>query len=188
MASGMQRKRGRDDDDDDNRPTDNRSSKKSKQEMEPSTSGRGISPKPCNRFYSTSGCRFEDRCNFSHNVRGGLESAAEILGYNPAKVDEKLKLSATTSVSRVTATILIDDFLVGRVMGYCGCHSMEIYERTGVIVDAINHETDPAKRYIQLAGSSDHSIGEAKRMVHRLMATASVGLGPLAVVEPASEF
>jgi translation initiation factor 4G len=44
------------------------------------TSGKGTRSKPCTKFFSTSGCRFGENCNFLHNVPGGDNAVAHLLG------------------------------------------------------------------------------------------------------------
>ncbi|KAL3815037.1 hypothetical protein ACJIZ3_016305 [Penstemon smallii] len=44
--------------------------KKSKEEMDPFTTGVGSKSKPCTKFFSTSGCSFGDTCHFLHYAPG----------------------------------------------------------------------------------------------------------------------
>ncbi|XP_051142205.1 zinc finger CCCH domain-containing protein 44-like [Andrographis paniculata] len=181
MASGMQRKSGRDDDDDDDdsRPADNRSSKKSKQEMDPSSTsaiGSNIPEQPytnffsppgfsygdssanrnfktqlCKKFSKPGGCKYGDRCKFAH----GLRELHELqLQYNT------LVPGLPMPEAPATVKIPIDATLASRVIGEGGSHAKEIYNRTGVKVSIINHETDPKQRYVQLKGDNAEETRE----------------------------
>ncbi|XP_051142150.1 zinc finger CCCH domain-containing protein 14-like [Andrographis paniculata] len=191
MASGMQRKSGRDDDDDDDdsRPADNRSSKKSKQEMDPSSPsaiGSNIPLQPytnffrppgfsygdssanqyfktqlCNKFSALGGCKYGDRCKFAHGLHDlQLQYNTQVPG---------LPMSGAPT----TVKIPIDATLASRVIGEGGSHAKEIYNRTGVKVSIINHETDPKQRYVQLRG---YNADETRHMICKNIVSLTIKL------------
>lgn len=62
-------------------PNGNGGFKKHKQEMD--SSGIGSKSKPCNKFFSTSGCSFGESCHFLHHVPGGYNAVAQMMNLPP---------------------------------------------------------------------------------------------------------
>lgn len=66
--------------------------KKPRQEMEYLTTGRGRSSMPCTKYFSIAGCRFGERCHFSHDAVYGYNASAPDASAVPNFAEKKTLL------------------------------------------------------------------------------------------------
>ncbi|CAO2832905.1 unnamed protein product [Amaranthus hypochondriacus] len=150
---------------------------------------QGGKTKMCNRFNSSEGCKFGDKCHFAHGEwelgRPSLPSYEDphgmgLMGDRIGGRMEPLPPSrggATNFGVSATAKISIDASLAGAVIGKSGSNSKQISRVTGVKLAIRDHDTDSTKKNIELEGTFDQ-IKQASAMVEELIRNVKGASGP----------
>ncbi|GER39403.1 KH domain-containing protein / zinc finger (CCCHtype) family protein [Striga asiatica] len=122
----------------------------------------------CKRINTPSGCRYGDRCHFSH-------ASAELSGpHNLQGPHINFGVSATAKIS-------VDANFAGAIIGKNGANTRQICQETGVKLSIREHESDPSKRNIELEGTFDQ-IKEASGMVRELLVNVTAAANGSRVV------
>ncbi|KAF5190127.1 zinc finger CCCH domain-containing protein 14-like [Thalictrum thalictroides] len=159
----------------------------------------------CKKFNSAEGCKFGDKCHFSHGEREfGMQFASSredprAMGPNmgrfagrPEQPPPGLAAAASFGAS-ATAKISVDASLAGAIIGKGGVNSKQICRITGAKLSIRDNESDPNLRNIELEGTFDQ-IKQASAMVRELIVNVSSTAGPMskpaapAPATPASNF
>nr|XP_016439759.1 PREDICTED: zinc finger CCCH domain-containing protein 14-like [Nicotiana tabacum] len=148
-----------------------------------------VKTKLCNKYNTTEGCKFGDKCNFAH---GEWEIGKPIMpsqedpramGGGPVpgrfggRIEPAVSGPAASFGTSATAKISVDASLAGAIIGKGGVHSKQICRQTGAKLAIRDHETDKNLRNIELEGTFEQ-ISQASAMVRELInSLGSVG-GP----------
>ncbi|XP_021863326.2 zinc finger CCCH domain-containing protein 14-like [Spinacia oleracea] len=151
--------------------------------------GQAGKTKMCNKFNSPEGCKYGDKCHFSHGDRQlGRPSIPSYedprgMGYMGGRMGGRMEppppgLGAGTNFGdSISAKVSIDASLAGAVIGKSGTNSKQICRVTGVKLAIRDHETDSNKRNIELEGTF-HQIKQASSMVQELIRNVKAASGP----------
>ncbi|KAL1295530.1 hypothetical protein HN51_056406 [Arachis hypogaea] len=134
----------------------------------------------CNKYNSSEGCKFGDKCHFAHGeweigkpTMPSYEDRQRIGG----RVETPAHGAAAGFGASATAKISINASLAGAVIGKNGINSKQICRVTGAKLSIREHDSDPNLKNIELEGSFDQ-IKQASSMVHELILNVSSAAGP----------
>ncbi|RVX11018.1 hypothetical protein VitviT2T_016567 [Vitis vinifera] len=130
--------------------------------------------KMCNKFNTTEGCKFGDKCHFAH---GKWELSKPLAPYHddpraigsiPGSLAGRIESSPIDPVASFGASaitkISVDASLVEAIIGKGGVNSKQICSQTGAKLSIREHDSDPNMRNIELERTFEQ-IKEASAMV-----------------------
>ncbi|KAK9154620.1 hypothetical protein Sjap_002100 [Stephania japonica] len=150
----------------------------------PNGSGSTAKTRMCNKYVSSEGCKFGDKCHFAHGERElgrppvPSHEDPRLMGHMSGRLAGRLEppppgLAAAASFgASATAKISIDASLAGAIIGKGGVNSKQICRLTGAKLAIREHEADPNLRNIELEGTFDQ-IKQASAMVRELIVNVS---------------
>ncbi|RZC77436.1 hypothetical protein C5167_001589 [Papaver somniferum] len=160
------------------------------------TSPTSAKTRMCTKFNSAEGCKFGDKCYFSHGERefgkapsyeGSLAPSSHMMGRMPSRYEQQpppQSLAAAASFgASATAKISVDSSLTGAIIGKGGVNSKQICRLTGVKLAIREHESDPNLKNIELEGTFDQ-IKQASAMVRELIVNVAAATGPMKNHQP----
>ncbi|KAI4348770.1 hypothetical protein L6164_009451 [Bauhinia variegata] len=153
-----------------------------------------VKTRMCNKYNSSEGCKFGDKCHFAHGeweLGKPLASSVDdhramgprpISGRLPGRV-EPPPGPAGSFGANATAKISVEASLAGAIIGKGGVNSKQICRQTGAKLSIREHESDPNLRNIELEGTFEQ-IKEASNMVQELISTVSMSVNPKTLGAP----
>ncbi|KAI3982321.1 hypothetical protein MKX01_037854 [Papaver californicum] len=165
------------------------------------TSPSSAKTKMCSKYNSTEGCKFGDKCRFSHGDRefGKLIGSPyedprvmgippHLMGRMPNRYEQQppppQSLAAAASFgASATAKISVDASLAGAIIGKGGGNSKHICRLTGAKLAIREHESDPNLKNIELEGTFDQ-IKQASAMVREVIVNVGAATAPMKNHQP----
>ncbi|KAG0465002.1 hypothetical protein HPP92_019166 [Vanilla planifolia] len=145
-----------------------------------------VKTRMCNKFNTTEGCKFADKCRFAHGERElgrpigpGREPpipSAMVGRFAHMEPPPPTVGPAASFGASATAKISVDASLAGAIIGKGGVNTKQICRLTGVKLAIRDHESDPNLRNIELEGTFDQ-IKQASAMVRELIVNISAAAG-----------
>lgn len=162
--------------------------------MSNGSAGSAVKNRTCNKYNSAEGCKFGDKCRFSHGERDfgrpfapSHDDPRAMGGHFPNRLPGRMDAAppgpAASFGASATAKISVDASLAGPIIGKGGINSKQICRQTGAKLSIRDHESDPNLRNIELEGTFDQ-IKEASAMVRELIVTVSMSGPPKAATGP----
>lgn len=150
-----------------------------------------VKTRMCNKYNSSEGCKFGDRCHFAHGEwelgRPTLPPYEDPRGFGQMQSGRgggRIEppppgrgAAAAGFGASATAKISINASLAGAIIGKNGVNSKQICRVTGAKLSIREHDSDPNLKNIELEGSFDQ-INQASAMVHELILSVSSVSGP----------
>ncbi|PKA47329.1 Zinc finger CCCH domain-containing protein 14 [Apostasia shenzhenica] len=150
-----------------------------------------VKTRMCNKFSTSEGCKFGDKCRFAHGERelgkpilSSLEphmAPPPMPGRFPGLVDPLPPVvgPAATFGASATAKISVGASLASAIIGKGGVNRKQICRLTGAKLMIRDHDTDPNLRNIELEGSFDqikHATAMVRELIVNISSSASMPL------------
>ena len=144
--------------------------------------------KMCNKFNTTEGCKFGDKCHFAHGewelgrpIAPSHDDPRAMGGSIPSRFGGRIEPpppppTGSNFGASATAKISVDASLAGAIIGKGGVNSKQICRQTGAKLTIREHDSDPNLRNIELEGTFEQ-IKEASAMVRELIVNISAMSG-----------
>ncbi|CAA7407241.1 unnamed protein product [Spirodela intermedia] len=142
-----------------------------------------VKTRMCNKYGTTEGCKFGDKCHFAHGERElgmpilpthGLAGSRSGGGGWPDPTPPTGHGVAASFGASATAKISVDASLAGAIIGKGGVNTKQICRITGAKLAIREHEADSTLRNIELEGTFDQ-IKQASAMVRELILNLTAG-------------
>ncbi|GMH10286.1 hypothetical protein Nepgr_012127 [Nepenthes gracilis] len=149
-----------------------------------SSSPVSVKTRLCNKYNTSEGCRFGDKCHFAHGESELGKPSAPSYGDDPRTMAPFSRRmagpmeppppglldhpAAASFGASAAAKISVDASLAGAIIGKGGVNSKQICRVTGAKLSIRDHESDPHLKNIELEGTFDQ-IKQASTMVRELI-------------------